>query len=393
MEVPVVKSPLSIIALFVSVIEAFLAYPVTKLTGQERLIMVIFMVTFPFFVSASFFVILWFKPLHLYNPGEIPHDLQDRYQSAASEARLDDLEDRVRRLATSAIPAGTALITPAATSELSAKAEQTLRSDDQAVEAEVREKLRSSKKGGAVTTQDVKQEIQQTRRKTKQARAKQAREEMEKFRDWLHSRGFADLPAVPWITIDPPDVFNAYYLPKEKTAHFGELISEDIGTVAHTYFHVVLNAIGPLGKADFVGDAAALIEGFCDYFACSYMNDPHMGELFAKASQLGKPWIRNLEEVARWTPGEEPHALSVAWSGACWELRGTFGGETIDGALRDILPRLPSDSDMVGAGQALRDELGKIRSRDSIVVEACFSKRGIELQPAKESARPHTHHA
>src|SRR5262245_12838024 len=50
LNVPNVSTPLHVIALFVALIELFLSYPVTRLTGPERLIVVIFMTAFPFFV-------------------------------------------------------------------------------------------------------------------------------------------------------------------------------------------------------------------------------------------------------------------------------------------------------------------------------------------------------
>ena len=51
MKAPTVKTPMGIIALFVAIIELFLAYPVTQLTGTERLIVVVFMTSFPFVTS------------------------------------------------------------------------------------------------------------------------------------------------------------------------------------------------------------------------------------------------------------------------------------------------------------------------------------------------------
>ena len=48
MQAPVVRSPLTIIAIFVALIEAFLSYPVTQLQGIERMIIVLFMTSFPF---------------------------------------------------------------------------------------------------------------------------------------------------------------------------------------------------------------------------------------------------------------------------------------------------------------------------------------------------------
>lgn len=84
---PVVRSPLSIIALFVSLIELFLVYPVTQLQGSDRTMVVLFIVSFPVFVASLFFFVLWHKPLHLYSPEKVPPELRTRIQSV--EVALD----------------------------------------------------------------------------------------------------------------------------------------------------------------------------------------------------------------------------------------------------------------------------------------------------------------
>lgn len=82
---PAVKSPLGIIALFVSLIEAFLAIPLTQLQGSDRTIVVIFVTSFPVFVASLFFVVLWYKPLYLYDPSKLPVELQRRVQPEAEK--------------------------------------------------------------------------------------------------------------------------------------------------------------------------------------------------------------------------------------------------------------------------------------------------------------------
>lgn len=55
LKTPAVQPPLGMIALFVALIELFLAYPVTKLDGNERRIMVAFMVFFQTMVAIGLF--------------------------------------------------------------------------------------------------------------------------------------------------------------------------------------------------------------------------------------------------------------------------------------------------------------------------------------------------
>jgi len=112
LQIPTVKSPLGIIALFVALIEVFLTYPVTQLEGIERTILVIFMTTFPFFIAMAFFYILWEKPITLYSPREIPMGMRNLYQpqaiKVASELKISEMEEHIPTLQSRL----TALVTP-----------------------------------------------------------------------------------------------------------------------------------------------------------------------------------------------------------------------------------------------------------------------------------------
>ncbi|MBM3133237.1 MAG: hypothetical protein FJZ95_09455, partial [Chloroflexi bacterium] len=128
MQVPVVKTPLSIIALFVALIELFLAYPVTQLEDIERLILVVFMTVFPFFVAAAFFLLLWHKPKNLYSPGEIA-EASVIERRVAAELKVEELEQEIQRLRQRAIPPQATIMTPAAAAELAKEIGQTAQSD------------------------------------------------------------------------------------------------------------------------------------------------------------------------------------------------------------------------------------------------------------------------
>lgn len=85
-------------------IEGFLAYPVTQLQGAEQLLIVGFMIIFPFFVASLFFYVVWHRPIHLYRPAEITPGLEDRYQTQEAKVGLDEdrlesfLEEQIRRV-------------------------------------------------------------------------------------------------------------------------------------------------------------------------------------------------------------------------------------------------------------------------------------------------------
>lgn len=64
------KNPLAVIASLIGVVEAAFVYPVTKLSGPNQTVFVAFMVGFPVLLMMCFFLTVWFKPGHLYSPGE-----------------------------------------------------------------------------------------------------------------------------------------------------------------------------------------------------------------------------------------------------------------------------------------------------------------------------------
>ncbi len=68
------QNPLAIIALLVGLVEAAFAYPVTKLSGVNQTIMVVFMVGFPVLLMLCLLLVMWFKPGVLYGPKDYAKD-------------------------------------------------------------------------------------------------------------------------------------------------------------------------------------------------------------------------------------------------------------------------------------------------------------------------------
>src|SRR4051794_2283702 len=63
-------TPLWIIALFLSLAEVAAAYTVIQTIGIVQIIIAIFVMVFPIFVSSCFFAILWNKNYVLFPPGD-----------------------------------------------------------------------------------------------------------------------------------------------------------------------------------------------------------------------------------------------------------------------------------------------------------------------------------
>lgn len=64
----IAQNPLAVISTLIALVEAAFSYPVTKLSGQNQTIFVVFMVGFPVLLMLCFFITVWFKPGHLYAP-------------------------------------------------------------------------------------------------------------------------------------------------------------------------------------------------------------------------------------------------------------------------------------------------------------------------------------
>jgi hypothetical protein len=64
------RTPLGLMTLFVTLAETVLGAVATQTTGTVQMLLAIFVVTFPVFIAAGFFTILWNRPHHLYHPSE-----------------------------------------------------------------------------------------------------------------------------------------------------------------------------------------------------------------------------------------------------------------------------------------------------------------------------------
>jgi hypothetical protein len=396
MTAPTVNSPLSIIALFVALIELFLAYPVTRLEGAERLILVVFMTVFPFFVAAAFFFILWYRPIHLYRPQDITPALENRYQADVAEvARLkadnEDLQEENERLRRRSTPADAAVLSPESANRLAEEVRAMAPAEGARTSKAVPASPAPARADGWASVEEAKLAIQRTRREGKRQKERRIREEMTKFRAWLAGVGFNDLPPVPTIVIESAEVLNAYYDSTDGTAHLGADVTEDVDVIAHTYFHAVLSHLGVLTR--FEGETAAIVEGLCDYFPCSYTGDPclgkrfaavllaRMGEAAARGAGLAGGCLRNLEQPVKVSQaGTEPHALGQVWSGGCWELRARYGAEQVDPALRLTIPKLGAKTSLRQAALVLQDELVKlVGAAAEPAVKEVFDKRGVAI--------------
>lgn len=93
-----VRTPLSIIALFLFLVEVVvtIALRVEVLTETQRMWLVVFCVVFPVIVLLFLFILVWYKPQHLYGPSDYDNqkDYLDslRFMKIQDEVRIIDKE-------------------------------------------------------------------------------------------------------------------------------------------------------------------------------------------------------------------------------------------------------------------------------------------------------------
>jgi hypothetical protein len=198
-----IDSPLALIALFVAIIELFLIFPIAKLQGRDRLLLVVFVIGYPVFIAGAFFVFLWNKPINLYKPQTLSESLQrallpeglnkqlapDRAAVTAVELKITTLETQLRdvsqRIQASAGGGGNAFADVAKLSDL-----EELKADLLA-RAEATGDI--SRSGLASAAREIKkQETQDVA-----TRIATAKSQLEKFKIWLRGKGLAILPSIP----------------------------------------------------------------------------------------------------------------------------------------------------------------------------------------------------
>ena len=132
---------------------------------------------------------------------------------------------------------------------------------------------------------------------------------------------------------------NAYYV--DNTIFIDPRLADDASVPLREYNHHLLNTSA--GSKAWSGHYAALESGLADYFACSFLNNPRLGEKASKFfKELGRPYIRNLDndrqftELAKTTSLEYPYLGAEIWGGAFWEMRERLSRDVADGLLASV---------------------------------------------------------
>lgn len=131
---------------------------------------------------------------------------------------------------------------------------------------------------------------------------------------------------------NPAMLNNAFYHPHDGCLYFGDITDDfkNTGTIVrytprsrdiviHEFTHAVTDAICRLGRTRAHTESRAMSEGFSDYFACSFLDYPIMGDYF-KDDAMGLRTCENPQPFPRGYAGEE-HTVGEIWASFLWSLR------------------------------------------------------------------------
>jgi hypothetical protein len=177
---------------------------------------------------------------------------------------------------------------------------------------------------------------------------------------------------------------NTYYM--DDTIVMDPRMADDPSVPLREYNHHVLTG-GQLGE--WRAQYAAIESGLADYFACSFLNNPKLGERAVKVFDKSGAYIRNLAnkrkfaEFRSMNPDTEvPYAGAEIWGGAFWAIREKLGREQADAIVAAAwLAGLPRGEAAIAPAfaKSLLDAAGKKGSAPLAVVKAVLLERGFPL--------------
>jgi|GEM_PF-1745295 len=147
---------------------------------------------------------------------------------------------------------------------------------------------------------------------------------------YLDRIGFPKPSNAVRVSIEAMESPNAYYI--NNRIVIDRRMAEDPSVALREYNHHVLITT----KNRISGGAfGALESGLADYFACSFLNTPNVGEKVGKLFNLKTPFIRSLKNNKAYTDfptggGAEIFQGGEVWGGLFWDLREQLGTSEAD---------------------------------------------------------------
>ncbi len=179
--------------------------------------------------------------------------------------------------------------------------------------------------------------------------------------DYFEDLGYTPTPILIGVNVPMPQP-NAYYDQGGQSLGgpsimMGQAMGIDLAVendiIFHEYGHHVFGQIANASMFEMdeygpVSHGLAMNEASADYFSCSALDDPELGEYFAE--QLGplympNGWLRNLDNDLTCPDGlfGEAHDDSVIWSGFLWNVRELLGQQQADRIYLDVLNAFPDN--------------------------------------------------
>jgi len=193
---------------------------------------------------------------------------------------------------------------------------------------------------------------------------------------------------------------NAWYDPATRSLVFGTGgidSAEDAELILHEFGHAMQDAICPeFGQSD---QAAAMGEGFGDYFAASYFEAKKTerryhptvmswnGLLYGLDSEFDPPCVRRLDSdrtFAGFEPDAEyPHDNGEIWAAALWDVRRRLGRDRADRIIIESHFQLDPFTTFARGARAILDANEHLFAGDRrSALERVFRARGIDLRGA-----------
>jgi hypothetical protein len=186
--------------------------------------------------------------------------------------------------------------------------------------------------GGSLTTQSFQADLQAT---------------LARYLEYLDRTGFPPRNKTVIIRVDNDLHGNTFYSDERDEILIGADVMTDMTGPLQQYGISVLFNLQHVTNEEILG----LEFGLADYLTASFLQNPRIGEVFARVLNLPKPYLRTMDNERKFTEakaGADHLETAEIWGGLFWELRQRITRERLDPILakawQATLPSVGSDT-------------------------------------------------